>query len=108
MALWEWGSSSNTTQEVILAQSLKLPDNTIPADRIYNNSGPKKTATITADLMTLAESQAEEAKLGGSYTFTLADGSTVTGYVTGHSHQYIKGSGRYNVTLTLIIPYPFS
>ncbi|GEM_PF-3548330 len=106
MAIWEWTPSSSQQYKFQIGQSSTRYDGTQPADRVFKLGKLPKKITISAENMSVAESEAENAKLGTKATFTMKDGTTITGLVEDHSEGQLKSTYPPTrvVTLTLIKP----
>jgi len=104
MAIWEWTPSSSQQYKFHIGQSATRSDGTQPANRVFKLGKLPKNITITAENLTVAESDAENAKLGTKASFTMKDGTTITGLVEGHSEGPLKSTypPTRTVTLTLI------
>jgi len=109
MANWEWKPSGDISSNIQIAESYEGVDGVQPAPRIYPKRGAIENVTLSAHLLTFTEFLAEKAKGGTEQTFTAAAPSgesvTFTGYVSRVSFSYVDGTGLYDVTVTLLIPY---
>ena len=77
---------------------------TITASGAYDNETPTETATLEATHVSAQEVIAELAKaraVATSYSYTSANGTTVTGYIKSVTYKEEEGGGLFDLTISL-------
>jgi hypothetical protein len=104
--IWEWTDSSSQQYKFHIGQNALRYDKTQPADVVHKLGKLPKNVTIQAENMSRSESDTEAAKLGTKTSFTMKDGTVITGLVAGHSEGPLKSTYPPTRTVSLTIVNP--
>ena len=104
--MWEWSDSESRQYKFHIGQSALRYDGTQPPNVVHKLGLLPKSVTISAENMTREDCATEEAKLGTKASFTMKDGTTVTGYVEGYSGGLLKSTVPPTRTVTLTLTKP--
>ena len=102
MIVWEWVGQRNS--EKSLTRFVGAPSGgAYGPETKYDQVPPRKTVQLKADLVPSADAAVEEARLdtpSGTHTYTLCDGSTVTGTPVSCSRDQVA-VGRENIRVSV-------